>query len=252
MIIKNEIMVILRNAKFEEPSTVILQGQLDRKTYTETNKVLEGLGFSWNKKAKAHVAIDDISDKWYNMIDTSEWLDVKRELQFFPTPKAIVDRMIDMIDWKEGMKVLEPSLGTGNIAFNLPNMKFEIDCVEINKEMADKCNMTYPQNSNFYNIINVDFMEFSNDEKYDVIIANPPFTKLQSIKHFNRMKSLLSDNGQLVCIVPAGDIDKNSSLTLRKEFSKFVEEECEVIELDNGDFKESGTMVKTVIVKHQK
>ena len=64
------------------------------------------------------------------------------------------------------------------------------------------------------------------------------------------MKSMLADGGQLVCIVPAGDIDINSSLTLRKEFSKFVQEECDVVELESGDFKESGTMVKTVIVKY--
>ena len=83
-------------------------------------------------------------------------------------------------------------------------------------------------------------------------IGNPPFAKLQSIKHFNHMVELLNQNGQLICILPSGDYDKSSSIKLRQEFTKFVDDNCEVIHLDSGDFKESGTMVKTIIVKYVK
>lgn len=100
-------------------------------------------------------------------------------------------------------------------------------------------------------LANIDFLDFN--ENVDVCIANPPFTKLQSIKHFNHMVELLNPNGQLVCILPSGDYDKNSSINLRQEFAKFVDDnDCEVIYLDGGDFKESGTMVKTLIVKYVK
>ena len=33
--------------------------QLDRKTYTEVNKVLENMGGKWNRKTKAHVFAED-------------------------------------------------------------------------------------------------------------------------------------------------------------------------------------------------
>ena len=66
------------------------------------------------------------------------------------------------------------------------------------------------------------------------------------------MVELLNPNGQLICIVPSGDYDKNSSIKLRQEFTKFVDENCEVFKLKHGDFKESGTMVKTIIVKYIK
>ena len=254
MKIKNDVLEVLKKAIFNEPSTVILQGELDRKLYVETNKILEGVGVKWNKKTKSHISNEDISEKWYNMIDTGEWLDVKSELQYFPTPKIIVDEMVNKIEWKQGMKVLEPSGGTGNIAFNLPDNKLQIDVIEINKEFSDKMNMSYPQNSNFYNIMNLDFMAYDNDEyKYDVIIANPPFSKLQSIKHFNKMIELLADNGQLICILPRGDYDKNSSIKLRQEFTKFVDDNnCEIEYLDNGEFAESGTQVATIMVKYIK
>jgi 16S rRNA G1207 methylase RsmC len=156
--------------------------------------------------------------------------------------------MIDMVNWKNVKTVLEPSCGLGNIAFNLPDNNLEIDCIEINKEMADKFNINRPQNTNSYYIMN-----FSSKYDYDLIIGNPPFSKLQSIKHFNKMVSLLSDNGQLVCILPVGDYDKSSSIKLRQEFTKFVDDNgCEIIYLNEGDFKESGTMVKTMIVKFEK
>ena len=66
------------------------------------------------------------------------------------------------------------------------------------------------------------------------------------------MVELLNPNGQLVCIVPSGDYDRNSSIKLRREFTKFVDDNCEVVDLRQGDFKKSGTMVKTIIVKYVK
>jgi len=257
MKIKEDVLNVLSKGTISEDGLLfyLSEDKLDRKLYVDTNKVLESLGYKWNRKNKCHINKEDVSEKYYNMIDSGEWLDVKKEFQYFPTPEVIVNKMIDLVsEWKEGMKVLEPSCGSGNIAFNLPDIKLEIDCIEINAEMANKCQTSYPQNSNFYNIMNLDFIDYTNEDfKYDIIIANPPFTKLQSIKHFNKMVELLNNNGELICIVPIGDIDENSSIKLRQKFSKFIKDNnCEVIKLEAGDFKESGTMVLTVIVKYKK
>ena len=64
--------------------------QLDRKTYTEVNKVLENMGGKWNRKAKAHVFAedDDVAEMLENVLLTQEVKDLKREYQFFPTPRA--------------------------------------------------------------------------------------------------------------------------------------------------------------------
>lgn len=48
--------------------------QLDRKTYTEVNKVLENMGGKWNRKAKAHVFAedDDVAEMLENVLLTQE------------------------------------------------------------------------------------------------------------------------------------------------------------------------------------
>jgi hypothetical protein len=72
MKIKENVLEVLRNATFTEPSSIQLNGDLDRKLYTETNKVLESLGLKWNRKLKLHISDEDVEDKWYNLLSTSD------------------------------------------------------------------------------------------------------------------------------------------------------------------------------------
>ena len=154
-----------------------------------------------------------------------------------------------MADLKQHDTILEPSAGQGAIIKAINKVCDVVpDCFElmdVNAVILNKSGLRF-------NLIGDDFFKH-NGKTYSKIIANPPFTKLQSLKHFNHMVKLLEDNGQLLCILPCGDYDKNSSIKLRQEFTKFVDDNnCEVTYLDNGDFKESGTMVKTIIVKYVK
>ena len=92
--------------------------QLDRKTYTEVNKVLENMGGKWNRKAKAHVFAedDDVAEMLENVLLTQEVKDLKREYQFFPTPRAVAERMCEMAEIDSASAVLEPSCGNGQLA----------------------------------------------------------------------------------------------------------------------------------------
>ena len=96
--------------------------QLDRKTYTEVNKVLENMGGKWNRKAKAHVFAedDDVAEMLENVMLTQEVKDLKREYQFFPTPRAVAERMCEMAEIDSASEVLEPSCGNGQLWRELP------------------------------------------------------------------------------------------------------------------------------------
>lgn len=247
MKIKQEVLQIFKQSEISECGKIFTLPniQMDRKLYVEVNKILESIGFKWNRKHKCHLNIDDVLDKYLQMIDTGEWLNVKKELQFFPTPSEVVDKMVNMVDLSKVKTILEPSCGLGNIADKLKDLG-KLTLIEINKDFIPKLQ------DKFKNIVNVDFMDYSTDNKFDLIVANPPFTKLQSVKHFFKMIEHLNDGGQLVCILPISDYDYNSGIKLRRELTSFIDAHCEIERNNSGAFKESGTMVDTIIVKYIK
>ena len=247
MVIKQDVLEIFRKSEISDCGKIFTLPdiKMDRKLYTDTNKVLESIGFKWNKKTKTHLNSEDVLDKYLEMLESGEWLDIKKELQFFPTPSELVDKMIELVDFSKVETILEPSCGLGNIAEKLTSNGLTL--IEINKDFIPKL-----QNKFKCNIINMDFMNYSTNNKFDLIVANPPFTKLQSIKHFFKMVEHLNEGGQLVCILPFSDYDCTSSIKLRKEFTEFVDENCFVEQIPEGAFKDSGTMVRTVIVKYIK
>src|SRR5204862_5173800 len=52
------ILAVLQAAYFEGDK-IVLPTQLERKTYLDTNKVLERIGGKWNRKQKGHVFEDE-------------------------------------------------------------------------------------------------------------------------------------------------------------------------------------------------
>ena len=61
------------------------------------------------------------------------------------------------------------------------------------------------------------------------------------------MYNMFSKN--ICCILPTGFILDSTTINIRKDFQKIIKEEkLEVEVLKNGEFKESGTMIGTIIV----
>lgn len=89
--IPEEVLDVLGRCRVEEDTLFLPDVQLDRKLYVAVNKVLESMGGKWNRKAKGHVFE---SGKPAEMLEvvllTHEVRDLKKEFQFFPTPKAII------------------------------------------------------------------------------------------------------------------------------------------------------------------
>lgn len=79
---------------------------------------------------------------------------------------------------------------------------------------------------------------------FDRIIMNPPFSNSQDAKHILHAYSLLKDGGTLVSVA-------SSSIQTRegKVYDELRELPIEWFEVNSGAFKESGTMVNTVILR---
>jgi hypothetical protein len=78
---------------------------------------------------------------------------------------------------------------------------------------------------------------------FDKIIANPPFSKSQDVKHILHMYKCLSDWGRLVSVASASIKTRQGKL-----YDELRELNPEYYDLPDGSFKKSGTMVWTVIV----
>lgn len=130
------------------------------------------------------------------------------ELQFFPTPVALAKRAWDKFQNKNIVRVLEPSAGEGHMLapkyegqdnqWRIRNVsKLPVDCVEI--DISRHAILR----SKGYNVVGVDFMEFTGVALYSHIILNPPFNAGAS--HVLKAWNMLFD-GELVAIINAETI----------------------------------------------
>ena len=243
MEIKHNILEIIEEGKTEGILFFLPDKKLERKIYQEVNKVLECLGGKWNRKLKAHLFESDISNAIDNVILTGEVIDKKKEFQFFETPNNIVNQLIELGEIKQNDRCLEPSAGQGNIANALRKIVGNnIVCVEIMPE-----NIAILENNGF-NVYKGDFLQYPSNEKFDKIIMNPPFTSQQDITHVEKALTHLNNNGILVSVMSVGIKFRTNKKT--KDFlSKLNEYDYDIIDLQQGAFKISGTMVNTIILK---
>ncbi len=98
-----------------------LTQQLDRKTYLDVNKMLEKLGGKWNRKMGGHLFEHDPRPA---LAPLEEGNDLTIDVWgYFQTPPAVVNRILELMDAREGDLILEPSAGSGAIlaeALRLP------------------------------------------------------------------------------------------------------------------------------------
>ncbi len=175
----------------------------------------------------------DFGDIIEEILLTGEYVDQKKEYQFFETPASLAEQLIEMADIREGETKCEPSAGRARIAALMP----DCDCIELNPENRDYLI------SNGFKLVGEDFMDF--DGEYDVIIANPPFSKQQDIDHVNRMIDLA--RRRVVSVVSAAVLFRDNKKTVA--FRDRIAGLGGTIEpLPDSTFLESGTAVKTCVV----
>ncbi|MGR6760400.1 methyltransferase [Paenibacillus sp. T2-29] len=169
---------------------------------------------------------------------------------YFPTPKTIVQRMIDLVDIQDGETILEPSAGNGNI---LDGINEYIQENDLNAELHGiEWNHTLRQILELkqYNIIANDFLEFIPFTKYDKVVMNPPFEKGKDVDHVLKAYECLKDGGKLIAIMSPHWTFANDTKSI--QFRNWLNDKGYSEKLPEGSFKESGTGVNTVLVVIEK
>ena len=220
--------------------------QLDRKVYLEVKKALELIGGKWKGgKTMGFVFTSDPTALLAEIAGGAK-RNLKKEFQYFATPEALANELVQYADIKHHDTVLEPSVGQGSI---LKAIHGVVDTKVGVYELMDVNRMIlinkFPEYS--YELEGFDFMQSTSKPKYNKIVANPPFAKNQDIDHVHKMYDKLLEGGRLVSVM-----SKHWQLSTNRketEFRLWLENvDAEVIELPAGTFKESGTNISAVIV----
>lgn len=161
---------------------------------------------------------------------------------YFPTPAAVVDRMLDAAQIEASHTVGEFSAGSGNIADRVSVPDGRLVLVEVNPTLCAILRLKG------YEVEQEDFMQWAPERFFDRILLNPPFENLQDADHVRRAFGMLAPlGGRLVAIMsPSAFYRSDRKSTEFREWFESVGGEKET--LPDGSFKASGTNVATVLV----
>jgi len=244
MKVEDDVLNTLARADTAGPS-LKLTGQLDRNLYVRTNKVLEAAGGKWDKKAKAHLFPVDAANAMEQIMQTGEVTlirTIQQDFSYFPTPPAVVSRIIALARVGGNMMLLEPSAGKGAIASVFKGIAF-VHAIELLDDNVAALRELGWMDS----VVQADFLTVAPTPIYDRVTMNPPFAKQADIHHVLHALGFLKPDGLLVSVMSSGVTFRDNRLT--QNFRDLIRARGGEIEaLPDAAFKDSGTMVRTVIV----
>ena len=174
----------------------------------------------------------------------------KDNKNFYPTPPELVEKMIGKIVGHPN-KILEPSAGKGSLINGLngcwdeeadwrSKYKFKHDDISaIEKDPELQAILR----GKGLKLIDTDFLAYSGQDKYDLIIANPPFDEGE--KHLMKAIDIMY-TGQIIFLLNAETI-KNPHTNLRKELVKRLNELEAEVEYIEGAFEDAERKTKVEI-----
>lgn len=248
-----EVLSILSACTFDGAICRLPDMQLDRKLYLAVNKVLEGLGGHWDKKARGHVFSEtDAAERLDEALLTGSYERTDlNAFDFYPTPSDLAQRVIGLANLRDGMKVLEPSAGAGALAFPAAAAvgAENVTAIEIDDAKCRKL-----RNGGLTNVLCDDFLLQANGggltiaaRRFGAVVMNPPFSRGRDALHVTEALKYLASNGLLVAIMSAGVTFRQNRATV--DFRAMVAERGGSITPNPaGSFKPSGTNVNTVTV----
>lgn len=159
---------------------------------------------------------------------------------FYPTPKKLINKMFSRIKNASNITtILEPSAGNGALIeayrekFSYHNNR--ISAIEIDPELRATL---IGKN---INVIDSDFLKYEGLDKFDLILANFPFSDGEH--HLNKALDIMF-KGQIVCLVNASTI-KNPHTKTRADLVKRLDKLNAKIEFLDGEFSTSESLRKT-------
>lgn len=144
---------------------------------------------------------------------------------FFPTPKKLVDEMIELADYEPYHTTWEPGAGFGSIADAV--VEVTQDPSKINIVVCEKdTTLATILTEKGYDVKANDMYDMVHGKRllhggYDRILMNPPFEKLQDAEHVMHCYNYVKKGGKLVSIM--SNRWTYDSITLAKAFRAWAD-----------------------------
>lgn len=168
---------------------------------------------------------------------------VSKDLQFYPTPRAVVDAAMEFAHIPNPahysrydgempvLRVLEPSCGDGRIMDALRDRRQNAFGVEYHPGRAAEAK------AKGHAVLTANFLDHPPIAEFDAVVMNPPFYGRHYVKHVQHALRFLKPGGTLVSILPATAHYDHGEL------------KGEWRDLPVGSFSESGTNVPTGMLR---
>ena len=155
---------------------------------------------------------------------------VSRDLQYYPTPTAVAQRVVGNLYLRSGCRVLEPSCGCGRLLDALRDAGADAIGIEVDPVRAAEAR------AKGHKVQVANFLETVPTGDFDRVVMNPPFYGKHYAKHVQHALGYLRPGGTLTAILPATARYDHGLLSGSWE------------DLPVGSFSESGTNVNTVVL----
>ena len=171
--------------------------------------------------------------------------------------KEAAEQLLRHVPYGEApRRILEPSAGTGNLAFlaaqprevgswnERRKVRDIVDAIEIQPDLAAKLRDSGRLNS----VTCGDFLRIEpNGTLYDGVIMNPPFDRQRDIDHVTHALKFIKSDGFLLAIMSAGVEFRETAKAAA--FRKLLDtRKGWIVDLPDGAFAPVGTYVNTVLV----
>ncbi|WP_202974118.1 DUF4942 domain-containing protein [Fimbriiglobus ruber] len=155
---------------------------------------------------------------------------VSKDLQYYPTPAAVVEQVLADVYIREGERVLEPSCGCGRFLDAIRKKGADAVGIEVDPGRAAQAR------AKGHKVLLANFLETVPTRDYDHVVMNPPFFGQHYAKHVNHALKFLKPGGKLIAILPATARYDHGLLDGRWQ------------DLPVGSFSESGTNINTTVL----
>lgn len=122
--------------------------------------------------------------------------------QYYPTPESVARVVAEAAAVVEGEVCLEPSAGMGSLV-EACAQSGQWTLVELS---TLRCKVL--EQKGLGTVHRADFMQWQTEQKFDVVVMNPPFSQGRWQAHTQRAATMLATNGRLVAVLPSSAIGK--------------------------------------------